>query len=190
MENRKTYILVEGVTDVIFLKGLLISDLFLFKVDETKVSTKKEVYLYNDSRNHSVILQCVSKIDSPTGGGWTAFLQKRTHEDIIEKIEQGYTCLLFIDSDDETKDGGFYKRKEKVTGNFPKHIIEKGLCNMFFFPNNKDDGDLEDILKEIVQPNIGFECLERFAECYSSYKKIDKKRFIIICILIYIRPSL
>ena len=63
---------------------------------------------------------------------------------------QGGTNLILFDADTVLNSGGFDKRKAELEQKLKDLDIN---AKLFLFPNNKDDGDFESLLEELVQKN-------------------------------------
>jgi hypothetical protein len=80
------------------------------------------------------------------------------------------TNLLIIDADYERNGGTFAKRKAKILALQTELNISFSL---FLFPNNEEDGDLEELLFRIIEPKNAdiFECWNTYESCLESKKK-------------------
>ncbi|WP_120933190.1 DUF3226 domain-containing protein [Helicobacter pylori] len=98
-------------------------------------------------------------------------------------------CIIFdadIKEENQESDAGFdnklkyirekFKEKFKKGTDFPKEQI-------FLFPNNQDDGDLETLLLEIAKHDEFLKCFEGYLECiknkehYKPIKDIRKSKW-------------
>ena len=81
--------------------------------------------------------------------------------------DSGGTNLLFLDTDYPNTNGGFEKR-------FRETIAKKAELNidfeLFLFPNQHDDGDLEVLLERIINPAHQdiFDCWADYEGCLSA----------------------
>ncbi len=96
-------------------------------------------------------------------------LSKRLLE--IEKYDK---TLIIFDADKDYESN----KKEilKVVSKTKQTISEEQI---FLFPNNQDDGDLETLLLEIAKHDEFLKCFEGYLECFKSkehYKPIKKIR--------------
>lgn len=81
-----------------------------------------------------------------TTGGYTN-IKKHTILSEENRDNEGINLVVF-DADSSTQpDGGVLKRKEYITA---QNIF---VDDVFLFPNNTDDGDIEILLEQIVNPN-------------------------------------
>ena len=93
------------------------------------------------------------------------------------KQEKVDNIFLIIDAD-KKKDTKEYKKKiieilEKLK------IDKKFICdffknNVFFFPNNKDEGNLETLINEILVQNFFNECFNNYEDCLKNKEKQKK----------------
>lgn len=153
-------IFVEGDTDVKF-----IADYIEHIVSNAKIEIKK-------SKVVNISINDVQKITIQGLDGWTDIQNVRT--EFERNTENGGTNLIVFDADSSENDGGFTKRKHEIEKKM------KGLSyEIFLFPNNQDDGDLEDLLENIINEiNIPiFNCWSEFENCLQEHasKKMGKK---------------
>jgi len=173
MNHTKLYILVEGVTDSAFIADLLKSKEFGFIDNPAKPSSKSEKYLHKLSDEIVTLAEIIIR----KLGGWTQVKNSSIQTDIEEKTKQGYACLLIFDADDSDADeSGFETRLSVIEAALPEPL--KSHCHIFLLPDNTNDGDLEDLLRQIVLEDIGFHCIEQFADCIAQYNPIKKKDLI------------
>ncbi len=107
--------------------------------------------------------------------------------EIIEKIlknkYQTYkqVCIIFDADKKESQesDAGFDNKLKHIC----KELKEKGIDfsreQIFLFPNNQDDGDLEDLLLKIAKHKEFINCFESYLDCIKKkehYKPIKKIR--------------
>ncbi|MGN8504669.1 DUF3226 domain-containing protein [Helicobacter pylori] len=112
-------------------------------------------------------------------------------ENILKNKNQEYrqVCIIFdadIKKENQESDAGFdnklkyirekFKEKFKKGTDFPKEQI-------FLFPNNQDDGDLETLLLELAKHDEFLKCFEGYLECiknkehYKPIKDIRKSKW-------------
>ncbi|NHA54933.1 DUF3226 domain-containing protein [Helicobacter pylori] len=114
-------------------------------------------------------------------------------ENILKNKNQEYrqVCIIFdtdIKKENQERDAG-KENQERDAGfdNKLKHIREKfkekgtdfPKEQIFLFPNNQDDGDLETLLLEIAKHDDFLKCFEGYLECIKSkehYKPINNIR--------------
>ncbi len=105
-------------------------------------------------------------------------------ENILKNKNQEYkqVCIIF-DADkkerSQERDAGF----DNKLGHIRKQLKEKGIDfpreQIFLFPNNQDDGDLEDLLLKIAKHEEFINCFESYLDCIKKkehYKPIKKIR--------------
>lgn len=142
-------IYTEGIADVKFLKNY-IEYCFFNKKNLDGFDHKKSRF-----RNEKF---CITSI-----GG------KDELENFLPSIQTQYdsgeTILFVFDSDYPNNNGGFQNRNEEIENILKESTIK---YNLFLFPNNKDDGDLEDLLIQIVKQNEIFECWKLYEDCLSK----------------------
>lgn len=96
------------------------------------------------------------------------------NETIINQIklaqETGEQVIVIVDADTVAKRSGYNKRKEE---------IEKGMATnavsfpYFIYPNNQNDGDVENLMESAVRRDLHtvfFECFENYEKCVSGAK--------------------
>lgn len=166
MEKKKIFIIVEGVTDLkIISEFIQYHYLTESQINELGKSTKT---IEND--NYNILLFKIS--------GWTNIFHSQRMEDIKEKDEIGYNCVVILDADDIVKDdfsGGFTKRKSRIE----RWKIESELnFSLFLLPNHKDDGDIEKILLESFpeERQEVINCLKQYRECLKKCSTLDNKK--------------
>ncbi|MDR3367288.1 MAG: hypothetical protein LBO71_10045 [Prevotellaceae bacterium] len=107
--------------------------------------------------------------DIVSADGWTAIKSSgKKGEDIREDMRrntaEGGINLAIFDADFAANGGGFGARKAEIE----EWKINYGLnFELFLFPNNHDDGALENLLEQIIniQNAPVFDCWERFENC-------------------------
>lgn len=153
----KCVIIVEGCADAVFLNDLIFSQL-PEGCDE-----------YNDlkkfRKGKSIRVQTSPHIEIFIAGGCTQI--KNFHTTIREFIDSGYKVLMVQDADNPFKEkniGGVAKRM-KYLNELQAELQLK--FSTFLFPNNKDDGDLEDILLTIANQ-------KKYAPFHRNYHEYSK----------------
>ncbi len=97
-------------------------------------------------------------------------LSKRLLE--IEKYDK---TLIIFDADKD-----YESNKKEILSKTQQKIIEEQI---FLFPNNQDDGDLETLLLEIAKHDEFLKCFEGYLECikskehYKPIKNISKSKW-------------
>nr|WP_120906121.1 DUF3226 domain-containing protein [Helicobacter pylori] len=78
------------------------------------------------------------------------------------EIEQYAKTLIIFDADKD-----YESNKKEILSKTQQKITEEQI---FLFPNNQDDGDLETLLLEIAKHDDFLKCFERYLECIESKK--------------------
>ncbi|GAA8137447.1 hypothetical protein VN0410_01660 [Helicobacter pylori] len=113
------------------------------------------------------------------------FLEKI--DKILNNKHQTYkqVCIIFDADKKESQeiDAGFDNKLKHIC----KELKEKGIDfpreQIFLFPNNQDDGDLEDLLLEIAKHEEFINCFESYLDCikkkehYKPIKNIRKSKW-------------
>lgn len=153
----KYLIIVEGKTDIIFLKD------YLMFLDTTLEITKK---LDRNNKKEIVLKSKSTEIKILIAGGYTAIKEEKLSTKILEYIDSEYKILVIQDADCETKADGGVQNRMKYLDEVQKDRNIK--FETFLFPNNKDDGDLEILLLQIkntTQYDNFFECYDKYIKC-------------------------
>lgn len=149
MADKEILIFVEGPSDKVFL----------------------EVYLYflEDLPIKNFKVQNIKGKDN---------LFKRLLE--IEKYDK--TLIIFdadIKKESQESDAGFDNKLKHIREKFKEKGTDFPKEQIFLFPNNQDDGDLETLLLEIAKHDEFLKCFEGYLECIKSkehYKPIRNIR--------------
>ncbi|GAA8085083.1 hypothetical protein HpNP74_09570 [Helicobacter pylori] len=105
-------------------------------------------------------------------------LSKRLLE--IEKYDK--TLIIFdadIKKESQESDAGFDNKLKHIHEKFQEKGIDFPKEQIFLFPNNQDDGDLETLLLKIAKHDEFLKCFEGYLECIKSkehYKPIKTIR--------------
>lgn len=156
-----TLILVEGEGDVKF-----ISDYISHIKPDVKVIAKTKNKFDIRNKDNEILIATIQ-----SSGGWTKI--KSLEQTIIKEREANNNVLIIFDADTVDNNGGFASRKKAIEG------YNLQLNDIFLFPDNKDDGALEDLLENIInQTNKPiFDCWDGFENCLKecASEKIKKK---------------
>ncbi|GAA8363335.1 hypothetical protein HpNP2_01860 [Helicobacter pylori] len=102
---------------------------------------------------------------------------------ILKNEHQTYkqVCIIFDADKKESQesDAGFDNKLKHICEKFKEKGIDFPREQIFLFPNNQDDGDLETLLLEIAKHDEFLKCFEGYLECIKSkehYKPIKKIR--------------
>lgn len=158
---KKFLILTEGKADVVFLRDFIKHLLNSKKIQVEKIKREQKRIDYHIKLNDLSILIYES-------GGYKVL--KKLKKTIESKMIDGYKIIVIQDADNPSKeDGGIENR----TNYFNRMKKELNIDFEFFlFPNNKDDGDLEVLLKKIVNKekyNNTLECYKEWSDCLSVF---------------------
>ncbi|GAA7193559.1 DUF3226 domain-containing protein [Helicobacter pylori] len=94
-------------------------------------------------------------------------------------------CIIFDADKKESQesDAGFDNKLEHIREKFKEKGIDFPREQIFLFPNNQDDGDLEDLLLEIANHKEFINCFEGYLDCikktehYKPIKNIRKNKW-------------
>ncbi|GAA7121906.1 DUF3226 domain-containing protein [Helicobacter pylori] len=94
-------------------------------------------------------------------------------------------CIIFDADKKESQesDAGFDNKLEHIREKFKEKGIDFPREQIFLFPNNQDDGDLEDLLLEIANHKEFINCFESYLDCikktehYKPIKNIRKNKW-------------
>ncbi|MCQ2724979.1 hypothetical protein JT049_04640 [Helicobacter pylori] len=104
-------------------------------------------------------------------------------ENILNNKDQAYkqVCIIF-DADkkeSQEKGAGFDNKLKYIREEFKEKGIDFPREQIFLFPNNQDDGDLETLLSEIANHKEFINCFESYLDCIKKkehYKPIKNIR--------------
>ncbi|GAA6792236.1 hypothetical protein Kyoto1A_05700 [Helicobacter pylori] len=90
-------------------------------------------------------------------------------------------CIIFDADKKESQesDAGFDNKLKYIREKFKEEGIDFPREQIFLFPNNQDDGDLEDLLLKIAKHEEFINCFESHLDCIKKqehYKPIKKIR--------------
>ncbi len=105
-------------------------------------------------------------------------------ENILKNEHQAYrqVCIIFdadIKKENQESDAGFDNKLKYIREKFKEKGIDFPKEQIFLFPNNLDDGDLETLLLKIAKHDEFLKCFEGYLECIKSkehYKPIKNIR--------------
>ncbi|MCQ2896501.1 hypothetical protein JT086_02700 [Helicobacter pylori] len=105
-------------------------------------------------------------------------------ENILKNKNQEYrqVCIIFdadIKKENQESDAGFDNKLKHIREKFKEKGTDFPKEQIFLFPNNQDDGDLETLLLEIAKHDEFLKCFEGYLECIKSkehYKPIKDIR--------------
>ncbi|WQS70563.1 hypothetical protein KVC68_01815 [Helicobacter pylori] len=105
-------------------------------------------------------------------------------ENILKNKNQEYrqVCIIFdadIKKENQESDAGFDNKLKHIREKFKEKGTDFPKEQIFLFPNNQDDGDLETPLLELAKHDEFLKCFEGYLECIKSkehYKPIKSIR--------------
>ncbi len=95
-------------------------------------------------------------------------------------------CIIFdadIKEENQESDAGFDNKLKHIRKEFKEKGTDFPKEQIFLFPNNQDDGDLETLLLEIAKHDEFLKCFEGYLECikskehYKPIKNISKSKW-------------
>lgn len=103
---------------------------------------------------------------------------------ILNNEHQTYkqVCIIFdadIKKENQESDAGFDNKLKHIREEFKEKGIDFPREQIFLFPNNQDDGDLETLLSEIANHKEFINCFESYLDCIKKkehYKPIKNIR--------------
>jgi hypothetical protein len=103
-------------------------------------------------------------------GSWSGYRSKgKPKASILQAVDEEKSILLILDADNN-----YQTRRNEVMADFERFGIP---LNLFLFPNNTTEGNLEDMLSIIAVDRTPMECFHRYEECVQSYpKKLNHER--------------
>ncbi|NHB15579.1 DUF3226 domain-containing protein [Helicobacter pylori] len=109
-------------------------------------------------------------------------------ENILKNENQEYrqVCIIFdadIKEENQERDAGFDNKLKHIRKEFKEKGIDFPREQIFLFPNNQDDGDLETLLLKIANHKEFINCFEGYLDCikktehYKPIKNIRKNKW-------------
>jgi hypothetical protein len=100
--------------------------------------------------------------------GWNGIENEK--QKFLENSVDGGMNIVILDADDDSNNGGFKKRRNEIEELKARLEIK---FDLFLFPNDKEDGDLESLLSTIINKSNApiMDCWNSFEECISSVGK-------------------
>ncbi|MGL2393589.1 DUF3226 domain-containing protein [Helicobacter pylori] len=94
-------------------------------------------------------------------------------ENILKNKNQEYrqVCIIFdadIKKENQESDAGFNNKLKHIREKFKEKGTDFPKEQIFLFPNNQDDGNLETLLLEIAKHDEFLKCFESYLECIKS----------------------
>ncbi|MEA2100080.1 MAG: DUF3226 domain-containing protein [Campylobacterota bacterium] len=149
----KKYILVEGITDVAFVKYVCLKNGITQKFDDFKQA--KKVYNCNDLY--------IINLDGQTN------LEKELN---LLKPKEIEISQIFIIQD---ADDNFETSTENIKSAIKNSEIDSEIIKTFLTPNNKDLGDLETLLLSTIKTNNIVECFNDYKKCLVFKQEVHPK---------------
>ncbi len=104
-------------------------------------------------------------------GSWSGYKSENKLKASIREnsIDNNKTSLLILDGDTD-----WQARKLEIFNDFKSFGVD---IELFLFPDNQSNGNLEDILAEIAVERKLIECFQNYEKCVDSYpKKLNHSR--------------
>jgi len=151
----KKYILVEGITDVAFLKYICFKNNITRKFNGFKQDNNKHIF------NNLIIINL-------NGQNNLAMELK-----FLKEEEEDIKFIGII----QDADNNFKKSKENIETAINNSEIDKDKIDIFLTPNNEDKGDLETLLLSTLdKKNIPqLECFKEYKNCLNKHIDISTK---------------
>ncbi len=149
----KKYLLVEGITDVAFVKYICLKNGITNNFNDFKQN--KNQYTFGN--------KIIINIDGQGN------LEKELN---FLKNEEHMISNIFIiqDADNDIK-----KSKEQIEETINNSLIEKNKIKYFLTPNDKDTGNLETLLLSSIENNPVLECFDEYAKCLKENEEVYPK---------------
>ncbi|MEZ4943369.1 MAG: DUF3226 domain-containing protein [Saprospiraceae bacterium] len=103
-------------------------------------------------------------------GGWTKL--KLSANEFVKNSDEGGSNIVIFDADSQDNGGGKKARESEILAK----KIELGLeFDLFLFPNNSNDGDIESLLEKIINNKHSclFDCFQNYLDCIGGYLDRD-----------------
>ena len=99
-----------------------------------------------------------------TLGSWSGYKEGgKLKQSFIENADNENTSILILDADTDIN-----KRRKEVLKDFKNF---KNSVELFLFPNDKENGELETLLAQIAVDRKLIECFESYENCIVGYEK-------------------
>ena len=154
------FLLVEGVTDVAFVKYICFKNNITknfndFKVQKSKIS---KIEIYKSTNLNIINIKGQDNLEY-------------TLNEIITPLMPKIKSLAIIQDADDDYDKSEMNIKIAIT-NFK---IDKPKISYFLTPNNKDKGDLETLLLSTIKDNDIVKCFDDYKKCLVEKEDIHQK---------------
>lgn len=157
----KSVIVVEGCADAVFINDLI------FSIAPSGYRQFQDLNKFKEDA--CVTIQENPHIEILISGGCTKIINLKSRFEFYR--DAGYKILVIQDADSSIKDpkNGGFKARQEYLGQFKKDF--KLVFESFLLPDDKNDGDLETVLLEMVNKKK----FEPFINNYTSYSEGVKK---------------
>ncbi len=154
------FLLVEGVTDVAFVKYICFKNNITknfndFKVQKSKIS---KIEIYKSTNLNIINIKGQDNLEY-------------TLNEIITPLMPKIKSLAIIQDADDDYDKSEMNIKIAITNS----KIDKPKISYFLTPNNKDKGDLETLLLSTIKDNDIVKCFDSYKECLVEKEGIHQK---------------
>ena len=154
------FLLVEGVTDVAFVKYICFKNNITknfndFKVQKSKIS---KIEIYKSTNLNIINIKGQDNLEY-------------TLNEIITPLMPKIKSLAIIQDADDDYDKSEMNIKIAITNS----KIDKPKISYFLTPNNKDKGDLETLLLSTIKDNNIVKCFNSYKECLEEKENIHQK---------------
>ena len=131
------------------------------------VEGKKDIYFLKSYIEYLGYHKSISEIERLNG--WKDL---KGHAPTIERrLDDGETVLIIFDADEDCEKRKF-EIEELIRTNTSGEISSQNSdLDIFLFPNNKEPGEIEDLLMEIVVAEH-----KKVFDCFEDYKKCLKRK--------------
>jgi hypothetical protein len=163
---QKYLIIVEGVADAVFIRDCI------YHANEKNEKFIQSSKIGKFSKGKPNKIAEAPEIKILNAGGCKHIKEYKTK--IIEAFDINYELIVIQDADNPLKDpdtGGTKKRMVFLESIKKEFNIE---FETFLFPNNKDNGDLETLLLQIVNKEKfkkSFDCYKKYADCVKFFSE-------------------
>lgn len=159
------YIYVEGEGDVRFLEQFIKARFLLsFEYDSNRLKACSK-----DNENVEITIR-VLNTELENGGIDSKKINDTVKEIALNNTPRGIESIILLDADTETHckpPGGFVKRNKYMEELKSK---ENASFDFFLIPDNKNNGNLEDLLADVISKDgkLFYECLNKYMQCMNK----------------------
>jgi len=154
------YLLVEGITDVAFVKYICCKNKITPKYNNFKKITEEDsqVNVYQFQNLYIINIKGQDNLE---------YTLENLLKPIIDRIEK--IAIL------QDADNNFEESTQKIEKSIKESQINKEKIEIFLTPNNKDLGDLETLLLSTIKTNDIVSCFDGYKKCLESKQEIHPK---------------